>query len=366
MIIPGTYITVLDEGLISVGAVSVGNVGVVGTATLVEEEAEEGTTPGDAAKRVYTLSSFTEARELFKPPTPKETLLKTLELLFGNGARTVYVAVAADDSIEAYKSGLALLENEPVNIVLLAGQDASRAGVGEALREHIKATETIERERIGVIGSSATADVAVLLKEADATRDDHGRILFVGPGIRLVRRDPIKGEEVEEQLSGAYTAAAVAGLISSLPPHISPTNKTLVVGGLGARFNHGQLEKLVANNVLVIERREGYRVVRGVTTSSNAAWRQVTTRRIVDKALFGTRSACNPYIGKLNNPRVRGAMKATLDGFLTSMIDEESLRAYRLDVSATRQQEIAGKCVVTMSLQPTFCIDYVVVTMYLG
>jgi len=86
----------------------------------------------------------------------------------------------------------------------------------------------------------------------------------------------------------------------------------------------------------------------------------------VDYAMYGVRSACNPYIGKLNNDRVRGAMKATIDGFLTRMVQDEALTAYQLEVSATRAQEIAGECMVTMTLQPTFSIDFIMVTMYLG
>jgi hypothetical protein len=59
-------------------------------------------------------------------------------------------------------------------------------------------------------------------------------------------------------------------------------------------------------------------------------------------------------------------MKATIDGFLTRMIEEESLTEYSLEVTATREQEIAGEAHVTMTLKPTFSIDYIVVTMYLG
>ena len=86
----------------------------------------------------------------------------------------------------------------------------------------------------------------------------------------------------------------------------------------------------------------------------------------MDYAIYGVRSACNPYIGKLNNERVRGAMKATLDAFLTRMVEDEALVSYELEVSATRAQEIEGVCAVTMTIRPTFSIDFVRVTMYLG
>lgn len=59
-------------------------------------------------------------------------------------------------------------------------------------------------------------------------------------------------------------------------------------------------------------------------------------------------------------------MKATLDGFLSRMVEDEALVGYKLDVSATRNQEIAGEAIVTMTLQPTFSIDFVKVTMSLS
>lgn len=146
----------------------------------------------------------------------------------------------------------------------------------------------------------------------------------------------------------------------------SPTNKPLTIPGLSKEFSTSQLEKLVSNRVLAIEKREGFRVVKGITTATNSAWHQITTRRIVDFAIYGVRSACNPYIGKLNNERVRGAMKATLDAFLTRMVQDEALISYELAVTANRVQEIAGEAIVTMTLRPTFSIDFIKVTMYLG
>src|SRR5882672_12258736 len=55
VILPGTYITVRDEGLISVGGISTGNIGIVGSAV-----------EGDINK-VFTLSSLTDAKDIFGP-----------------------------------------------------------------------------------------------------------------------------------------------------------------------------------------------------------------------------------------------------------------------------------------------------------
>ncbi|MFM2026681.1 MAG: hypothetical protein RLZZ339_1398 [Cyanobacteriota bacterium] len=449
-ILPGTYITVRDEGLISAGQVVSGNIGIVGTAAK------------GPVDEVQILGSFSEAKEIFGEIDPDRqlTLIQALEQIYNNGGKTVYAVrtganatkatyqikdssdkylvtleaktpgnwgndikikitdadspakskkveltyqntketytisksgdleqqvnnqtkgstlvtatLAKDSSSEAlpkntgevafaagsdgqpsYKNSLAQLENELINLVLLAGQDVSNSEMVTALLGHLNTTATIKRERIGIIGSGTSDDVNAIAKDIP----DSDRLILVAPGLQI---------SPQVKLSGAYTAAAVAGLLASLPVQASPTNKPLTIPGLSKEFSTSQLEKLVGNRVLAIEKREGFRVVKGITTAKNSAWHQITTRRIVDFAIYAVRSACNPYIGKLNNERVRGAMKATLDAFLTRMVQDEALISYELAVTANRVQEIAGEAIVTMTLRPTFSIDFIKVTMYLG
>lgn len=256
-----------------------------------------------------------------------------------------------------YTAGLDVLANENVHIVVVAGQTA--AALGADLTAHVEnaSTDAIKRDRIGVIGGDSD-----VLTNLTAHGLDSSRIIFVGPGIRV--NDAVSGAEVA--LDGVFSAAAVAGLVSSLSPHFSPTNKVLRVNGVTTRFNGTQLEQLVLGRVLALEDRNGVvKVVQGITSSSNTAYRQITTRRIVDYAKFGVRSACESFIGKLNNERVRAAMKGTINGFLADMVDQEMLISYDLEVSATREQQIRGIAQVTMVLRPTFSIDYIRVTMYL-
>ncbi|HEY1012197.1 MAG TPA: phage tail sheath C-terminal domain-containing protein [Herpetosiphonaceae bacterium] len=355
-ILPGTYIYVRDEGLITAGSVASGIIGIVGTAA------------SGAVNEVQVLGSFSEAREIFgasdawQSGRSANTLTRALELVFNNGGKTVLAVRSAGPNVADYKTALALLENEIVNIVLLAGQGSDNEGMAAALGDHLKTTEGIRRERIGLIGSGPGDELAKLTGHDFAS----DRLIFVAPGIKVSETNRETQTTAQVNLPGAYTAAAVAGLLASLPVHISPTNKTLSIEGLSAVFSSAQLGQLVQKRVLAVEKREGFRIVKGITTATNTAWHQITTRRIVDYALYGVRSACNPYIGKLNNERVRGAMKATIDGFLTRMVEDEALIGYELAVSATRQQEIAGEVRVTITMQPTFSIDFIRVTMYLG
>jgi len=279
----------------------------------------------------------------------------------------IFAAFAGGDdgavtSASDYQSGLDLLLNKPVQIVLAAGQ--TDLALGNILDKHCQkaSTDAFKGDRIGIIGPGQ-ADP----KKLDAYFDgvighnlDSDRIVFVAPGIAAA--DSAFAGEVT--LPGAYAAAAFAGFLSSLPAHVSSTNKTLPVDGLEVDYDDTQLTQLVQNRVLALEKRRGFHVVKGITTTAGA-FKQITTRRIVDYAKYGVRSAADPYVGLLNNKRVRSALDATLRSFLTEMIQDEMLESFSLDVSATRAEEIKGIVNVTMVLVPIFSIDFIKVTMVL-
>jgi tail sheath protein len=255
-----------------------------------------------------------------------------------------------------YSAALATLDSEPVNIVVLAGQRFTDAAA--TLQAHCEAAENSGRERIAVVGTDGDSPT-VASGNADSVADD--RMILVAPGI--VVQDLTAGKAAS--LPPAYAAAAVAGLIAALAVHVSPTNKTLAVSGLTTYYNDGQLKLLLGNRVMPLERKSGFRVVKGISTD-DGPFRQVSVRRIVDYAKAGTRIGSLPYIGRLNNSRVRGALQATLNGFLSDMVLNEQLTEFTLTVTATREQEIAGMALVTMLLKPTFSIDFIKVIMNLS
>jgi hypothetical protein len=269
-----------------------------------------------------------------------------------------------------YQSGLDALLSADAQIIVAAGQDDH---IGPALERHCAnaSTDSIKSERIALVGSrlidAAHPDnpqqgaVDTFFDKLIGHSLHSDRLIFVAPGIRSF--DAAASEEVT--LPGAYAAAAVAGLISSFDPQVSPTNKELPADGLEFLFDAAHLTQMVQNRILAVESRSGFRIVKGITTD-DGAFRQITTRRIVDFAKKGVRAAAEPYIGLLNNERVRGALRGTINSFLTDMVNAEQLESYELDVSATRDEEIQGIARVTMSLQPVFSIDFIVVDMFLG
>lgn len=272
-----------------------------------------------------------------------------LSAYFGTGSNTPGNN-GADAGRDEYAAGLESIANMLVNIVVLAGQDVKQ--MGSVLEGHLNATAQTDLERIGVIGAPGTT-----LAQALGHTAASDRMIVVAPGLRYPDGT---------RLPAAYTAAAVAGLISSLPVQASLTNKPLTIPGLDLSLNRGEQEQAIKRNLLTVVDKSGFRVLKGVTTQGEGQpFAAIPTRRIVDYAKYGVRSAANPYLGRLNNTRVRSAMQATLEAFLTRMVEDEALTGFDLSVSATRAQEIAGEVAVVMTLQPTFSIDFIRVVMNL-
>jgi hypothetical protein len=267
-----------------------------------------------------------------------------------NGAQVTTIEFAA---------GLALLAPKEVNIIVAGGAIAKDHA--STLLAHLEQTENDGRERIAVVGAS-TDSTGTLISD-DVGAGSSPRLILVAPG--LLADDAAKtGADKRVQLSAAYSAALVAGRLASLAPHVSLTNKAVPADGLTTEYTRAQQKQLLLNQVLVLHKNLGIRVLKGITTDTEA-FRQISVRRIVDYAKAGVRLGSNPYIGRLNNSRVRAALKATLDGFLANMVQDEMLTGYTLDVSASRRDEIEGRAIVTMTLQPTFSIDFVKVIMNL-
>lgn len=360
LVIPGTFVRVRAEGLISVGGISTGNIGIVGTADAALDP--DGNPVTNVFTTTHNLSDYESAKKIFAAydaysgGTGTLNLMRALEILFRNGARTIYArAVPTTASSQAdFTSAFGELTKEAINIIV--APELSTSDALSVLPSILETSENAGQDLLAIVGSddSVVADII-------ADRPTNDRIIYTTPGIQAF--DAAASQTVN--LAGNYSAAAVAGLLSTLTPESSPTNKVLSgVSGLVQRFSYGELKQLVSERVMTLEERGGVRVVRGITTD-NAAFAQVTTRRITDFAKAGIRQAADPFIGKLNNQRVRKALQGSIDSFLTTMVVDEQLISYQLSVTATRPDEIAGRAIVNAVLQPTFSIDFVAVTLVL-
>jgi hypothetical protein len=362
LVLPGTYIRVNSEGLIGVRGISAGNIGIVGE------------TSAGQAGTTRNLSTAAEAEIHFGPAAVNAAAGGSLNLtaqvgeLYRNGARTVYARGVTDASDQTLMTA-AFNEIIKEDVQILVAPALSTSDALAVIPPVIEAAENNNQDLICVIGSDA-ADAAAIESQAQAV-PANDRLIFAAPGYFIFNPGT---PDTPVGLPGTYMAGPLAALISSLAPHISPTNKVLVgVGELTQRFSYSERVSLVQGSavsgserpsMVVLERRRGTRVVRGLTTD-DGGFTQITTRRIVDFAKAGIRQVSNAFVGRLNNERVRAALYSALDGFLTTMLVDEQLTDYRLEVTATRDDEINGRAVVNVLLQPTFSIDFVAVTITL-
>jgi hypothetical protein len=320
-------------------------------------------TASQGTGQTYVLSDYGSARETFgmydtyADGAGTLNLTRGLEVLFRNGARTIYAyGLAAGAGQSDYENGFNELLKDDVNILVAPELTTATATTVFGL---VNTAEGNGKDLMAVIGSDEDASADIVGQVTS-----NKRFVLTAPGIQTYDA----AAETDVSLSGTYGAAAVAGLMSTLAVQSSPTNKVLSgVTALTNRFSYGEMKQLVQGGVLALEERRGVRVVRGLTTqaSENGPFSQITTRRITDYAKNGIRQVCNPFIGRLNNERIRKAMRGAIDGFLATMLQDEALTAYELEVTATRQDEIAGRAIVNATLQPTFSIDYIRVTLSL-
>ena len=351
-IVPGVFVRVQAEALIAAGGISAGNIAIVGTAAQGNNE-------------VHVFSDYASAKDALGAYDASTSgtlnLVRALEQVYLNGGKTVYCySLAAGADQAAFTAGFNELVKENIQIVIAPEltTDVAKAVLGPV----VNTGEDNARDMIAVIGcDDADADAPGLVGQVTSNK----RFIMTAPGLEAF--DAAASASVT--LGGNYSAAVVAGLISSLSVQTSPTNKVLSgVTKLAKKFSYSEQVALLNGGICPLEDRKGIRVVRGLTTqaSENGPFSQITTRRIVDFAKAGIRQVSNPFIGRLNNERVRKALRGSIDGFLTTMLQDESLTGYTLEVTATRQDEIAGRAIVNVAMQPTFSIDYIRVTLALS
>lgn len=312
----------------------------------------------------YVTPSVSYLKQLLTSPDNPSQLVEVVQQP-GDGLPKItasgYEAFSGGDNGEAvaanFQDSLDSLIDKPIQLLVVAGK--TFAEVKAAILGHVERTENLGHERIAIVGADAN-DLNKVTANANAVADK--RVVLVAPGIKQV--DPATGRTVT--LPPSFAAAAVAGKLASLSPHVSVTNKTLAgIDDLARNYSTGELKTLVQNRVLVLQTKLGARVVKGISTDDQA-FKQISLRRIIDYVKEGTRQGANQYIGLLNNARVRENLRTTLDGFLADLLLREFLTGYKLSVTADRAMEIRGEVLVVMDLNPTFSIDVIRVVMNLS
>jgi len=191
------------------------------------------------------------------------------------------------------------------------------------------------------------------------------------------------GEPIEEIVKRTSTLAsdrfviaapygisgAVAGLVSKLNYYESPTFKAITgIADLEARYTPAQLMELLKAGILALEARKGRGIIveKGISTSKE----QISVTRIADHAVRGARNVCENFIGTLNTPGGRTALREKLIEFFLTMEREQSVvpsvdgkePPFLVDVYSSELDFAQGIVRVDIAVRPVRAMDYVYAT----
>ncbi len=264
-------------------------------------------------------------------------------------------------SLTEWTNALALLNTQVVNIVHLAG--VTDPSVFALLQSHVDTLSNERRKRIGICGSALGLPVGVysnpdsLLGQAYNLNDP--RMIYCGIGV--------------DGVSGAFTAAHVAGWISGRDVATSITFQNLDVTSLEVLHDQADINSLLIGGVLVLEQvPSGRRVVRGITTQQDivpgvteAPFKEITTIRIVDNVDSTLQAALEgKYIGQKGISRnINGIVSDTVS-LLTQFQENEIIQGFK-NVTAVQNPNNPEIINVSFVVAPVFPINWIFSTINL-
>ncbi len=253
--------------------------------------------------------------------------------------------------LEDWERALEGLEGEPdVDAVYAADVDDPK--IHSIINAHCLNMSADAKNRIGVGTVSRGESVKDIVTRAQAFKSD--RFVLVAP---------------------YGCAGAVVGQMSKLRYYESPTFKPLQ--GLTPqdiwvppqrRYYPSEIMELLKAGVLPVDlhRERGVIVVKGITTSKE----QISVTRIADRAVRGVKNVSDNFIGTLNSPGGRLALREKLTEFLTAMEKEGSIvpstdmkkPSFLVDVYSSQLDFAQGIVRVDIAVRPVRAMDYIYAT----
>lgn len=342
---PGVYSTYDASTVVSAGQAS--------RAIGVAAKASAGT-EGEAV----ILTSYAAGVSAFgEDETPGMSTM--LRLLFANGASTVAaVRVAEAGEVADYQAAFDALARQDVQIMVC---DSTDEAVHQALRTAVETASASRKERIGVVGGSGEA--AALVEHAAALNSE--RMVLVGPDVL---------DEAGETLSGAFAAAALAGVIASNADSAVPLNGAEIrgLGGVSTDYGDNDIDLLVRGGVTPLESSGGVlSPVRGITTRTttgdvtDTTWRELTTILIVDDLIPTIRAALRSKFSRTKNTvRNRSAIRSQVIVELEKKAAAEIIDSYG-EVTVSASADDPTVCLVEFSFAVAHGLNQIYLTVHI-
>ena len=234
-----------------------------------------------------------------------------------------------------YEAALDKLEGEP-DVDIVAACEVTDPEIHALIEAHCLKMSIEAKNRVGlgsVTRSESISDICARTKNMASDR-----FVLVAPYGNL---------------------GAVAGLLSRLNYYESPTFKAVSgIAKLEQSYTPSEQMEMLKAGVMPLEaqRGRGIVVVKGISTSKE----QISVTRIADHAVRGVKSVADLFIGTLNSPSGRSALKGKIEEFLMRMESEGSLvpstdgkePAYLLDVYSSELDFAQGIVRVNVAVRP--------------
>jgi hypothetical protein len=281
------------------------------------------------------LVSAENRRSSTKPPNNNP---QPDEMVLSGGALG---AISKDD----YEAALEKLEGEP-DVDLVLACDVYDPAIHALIEAHCMKMSLEAKNRIGLGTVGPRESLKDMCQRTSVLASD--RFVIVAP---------------------YDTLGAVAGLISRLNYYDSPTFKPLSgISKLEKNYTPSEEMELLKAGILPLEaqRGRGIVVLKGITTSKE----QISVMRIADHAVRGVKEISDLFIGTLNNPTGRIALKGKITEFLMRMESEGSIvpstdgkePPYLVDVYSSELDFAQGIVRVDIAVRPVRAMDYIYAT----
>ena len=285
----------------------------------------------------------------------KKSKLVTAEEQRSSGKAGSSNPVAAEGTLSGGKTGviskadfeaaLEKLEAEP-DVDMVAACDVTDPEIHALIDAHCLKMSLDAKNRIGIGSVGRNESIADIVKRTEVLASD--RFVIVAPyGI----------------------TGSVAGLIGRLNYYESPTFKAITgVAKLERKYTPSEEMEMLKAGVMPLEAQKGRGivVVKGISTSKE----QISVTRIADHSVRGVKSVSDLFIGTLNSPDGRSALKGKITEFLMRMESEGALvpsvdgkePAFLVDVYSSELDFAQGIVRVNIAVRPVRAMDYIYAT----
>jgi len=191
-----------------------------------------------------------------------------------------------------------------------------------------------------------------VLYDSNGAAIDVGKYMSVVMGIGLTPDSPTLGTET----AATNAASMYAGLLSTILPGQSTTNRVLPGAGLPFQLKKTKLDELsYAGYVSLTEKSRGTVVVSGeLPTGPNSDYDYVSTSIIIGGVVKDIRDRLDPFIGNSLNDIVLAAAETAVESILQGYVSQGAIVKYAYQVLSDPTAAGKGEMRVPLTIVPAF------------